>query len=112
MRKIIALLSVLLIAAVFLYAQNNCSSTTLCGTSSSIGGSLLTVGASASGTLTITGAQPGMVCLAQPSDGTDMVALGATVACTVTSTNTVTIRVLAVLSLTPAVKTYTVRVIG
>lgn len=94
-----------------LLAQNNCSSSTLCATSGSIGGSLLTVGATASGTVTVTGAQPGMVCFAQPSDGTDMVALGAMIGCTVTSANTVTVRVIAILSLTPTAKSYAVRVI-
>lgn len=94
------------------YAQNNCSSTTLCATSSSIGGSLLTVGATVSTTVTVQGAQTGMACIVQPTDGTDMIALGAIPTCTVTSVNTVTVRLIAVLSLTPVSKSYTVRVIS
>jgi hypothetical protein len=81
------------------------------GTTGSIGGSLLVVGASASGTVTITGAQPGMPCDASPSDGTDFAGLGALVSCTVTSSGTATVRVMAVISLTPSSKTFNVRVI-
>jgi len=94
-----------------LFAQNNCSSSTLCATSGSIGGGLLAVGASASGTVTVTGAGIGSLCFAQPSDGTDMIALGAIPSCTVTAPNTVVVRVLAVITLTPAAKTYNIRVI-
>lgn len=83
----------------------------LSGTTGSIGGSLLAVGSSASGTVTITGATVGMVCTAQPSDGTNMYALGANVGCTVTAANTVTVNVVAIITLTPASKTYSVRVI-
>jgi len=79
-------------------------------TSGSIGGSLLTVGATASGTVTITGAQVGMQCQATATDGTNMVALGAVPTCTVTAANIVTVNLIAVLSLTPAAKTYNVRV--
>jgi hypothetical protein len=83
----------------------------LTGTSGSIGGSLLAVGASASGTITVTGATVGMVCTAQPSDGTNMYAVGANIGCTVTSANTVTINVVAIVSLTVPSKTYTIRVV-
>ncbi len=83
----------------------------LSGTTGSIGGSLLTVGASASGTATVTGATVGMVCTAQPSDGTNLYALGANIGCTVTAANTVTVNVVAIVALTPVAKTYTVRVI-
>lgn len=93
-------------------AQNNCSAIVLCGTSGSIGGGLLAIGASASGTVTVTGAQVGMVCIVQPSDGTDMVALGAIPGCTVTAANTVVVRIMAIITVTPAVKTYNVRVIS
>jgi len=81
------------------------------GTTGSIGGGLLAVGASASGTVTITGATVGMACIAQPSDGTNMYALGANVGCTVTASNTVTVNVVAIVTLTPASKTYSVRVV-
>jgi hypothetical protein len=80
-------------------------------TTGSIGGSLLLAGASASGTATCTGATTSMVCDTQASDGTNMAALGATPACTVTSANTVTVNVVAIIGLTPASKTYSVRVI-
>ena len=80
-------------------------------TTGSIGGSLLTVGASASGTATCTGATTGMVCDAQASDGTNMPALGATPNCTVTAANVATVNVVAIVALTPAAKTYSIRVI-
>ena len=83
----------------------------LSGTTGSIGGSILAVGASASGTATVTGATVGMVCTAQPSDGTNIYALGANIGCTVTATNTVTVNVVAIVALTPVAKTYSVRVV-
>jgi len=81
------------------------------GTTGSIGGGLLAVGASASGTATVTGATVGMLCIAQPSDGTDMAAVGAIVSCTVTANNTATVRVVAVVTVTPASKQYNVRIL-
>jgi len=86
-------------------------SAVLKGTTGSIGGGALLVGASASGTATVTGATTGMVCDAQASDGTNMATVGAAVSCTVTATNTATVNVVAIIALTPASKTYTVRVI-
>lgn len=94
------------------YAQNNCSSVILCATTGSIGGGALLVGASASGTVSVAGAQIGMPCIAQPSDGTDMIAVGAIPVCIVTGANTVTVRVIAILALTPTAKTYAVRVLS
>ncbi len=115
-RKFFIAVSIALLIGAFIFrahAQNNCSSSVLCATSSSIGGSLLaTVGATATATVTVQGAQIGMVCLVQPSDGTDMIALGAIPTCTVTATNTVTVRLIAIIVLTPASKTYSVRVIS
>jgi len=108
---VIAISSILFINRDRLSAQNNCSSSTLCATSGSIGGGLLAVGASASGTVTVTGAGVGSICFAQPSDGSDMIALGAIPSCTVTAPNTVVVRVLAVITLTPAAKTYNIRVV-
>jgi hypothetical protein len=81
------------------------------GTTGSIGGGALLVGASASGTATVTGATTGMACIAQASDGTNMAAVGATVSCTVTAANTATVNVAAIIALTPASKTYSVRVV-
>ena len=83
----------------------------LSGTTGSIGGSLLSLGSSSSGTASISGATVGMVCVAQASDGTDMGALGVVVACTVTSAGTVTVRLIGLVAVTPAAKTYGVRVI-
>jgi hypothetical protein len=80
-------------------------------TTGSIGGGLLAVGGSASGTATCTGATTAMVCEAQASDGTNMPALGAIPNCTVTSADTVTVNVVAIVVLTPGAKTYNVRVI-
>lgn len=82
------------------------------GQSASIGGGLLAVGASANGTVTIVGAQPGMVCDTSPSDGTNMVSLGAIPTCVVTAPNTVTINVIAIVALTPPAKFYSIRVIA
>ncbi len=82
----------------------------MCATSGSIGGGLLAVGANAAGTVTVPSAVVGMHCEATPTDGTDMVALGAIPTCTVTSANTVTVNVIAIITLTPASKTYNVRV--
>ena len=83
----------------------------LTGTTGSIGGGALLAGATTSGTATITGATVGMACIAQASDGTNVVALGAQVECTVTAANTVTVNVSALIALTPPAKTYTIRVI-
>jgi hypothetical protein len=79
-------------------------------TTGSIGGSLLAVGASASGTASCTGATTGMVCQAQASDGTNMAALGASPMCTVTASGVATVNLVAIILLTPTAKTYTVRV--
>ena len=48
---------------------------------------------------------------AQPSDGTNIYALGANIGCPVTATNTVTVNVVAIVALTPVAKTYSVRVV-
>jgi len=79
-------------------------------TSSAIGGGLLAAGASASTTITAQGVQPGMHCEANPTDGTNMPALGAIPLCTVTATNTITLNLMTVVALTPPSKTYSVRV--
>lgn len=82
----------------------------MCATSGSIGGGLLAVGATASGTVTVPSAAIGMHCEATATDGTNMIALGAIPTCTVTSANTVTVNVIAIITLTPSAKTYNVRV--
>jgi hypothetical protein len=83
----------------------------LTGTTGSIGGGALLAGTTTSGTATVTGATVGMACIAQASDGTNLIALGAQVGCTVTATNTVTVNVSALIALTPPAKTYSIRVI-
>ena len=81
------------------------------GTTGSIGGSALLAGACSSGTVAVTGAVPGMPVSVTSSDGTNIPALGADVSGTVTSSGTVTVNVCAIVALTPASKTYNIRVI-
>lgn len=83
----------------------------LAGTTGSIGGGLLLAGACASGTAAVTGADPGDPVAVSASDGTNIPALGANVSGTVTSANTVTVSVCALVSVTPTAKTYTVKVL-
>jgi len=82
----------------------------LSGTTSSIGGGLLTVGLTATGTATVTGAAVGDCVLCSPSDGTAVNSLISLTA-TVTSANTVTVQLSAIATVTPGAKTYTVRVV-
>lgn len=81
---------------------------TLSGTSGSIGGGALIAGQCASGTATVTGATTSMVALADPNtypgDGTIWDAQ-------VTSANTVTTKVCAIIALTPTASTYNIRVL-
>jgi hypothetical protein len=83
----------------------------LSGTTGSIGGSLLSVGASASGTASIPGAVAGKNCIATASDGTNIYALGANIGCTVATAGVATVSVVAVIALTPPAKTYNVTVL-
>lgn len=80
----------------------------LSGTTGSIGGGALIAGACASNTVTVTGATTGMVALTDPNtypgDGTLWDAQ-------VTSANTVTVKVCAIVALTPTASTYNVRVL-
>jgi hypothetical protein len=84
------------------------NTTLLAGTTASIGGSLLAAGGCTSGTVTVTGATTAMVAVSDPNtypgDGLNWSAQ-------VTSANTVTVRVCAVLALTPTASTYNVRVL-
>lgn len=89
---------------------NSSPASYLTGTTGSIGGGLLLLGASASGAATITGASVGMPCVASPSDGTNIAALGLSIECTVTSSNTATVNIVAFVSVTPPAKSYAVRV--
>jgi hypothetical protein len=86
----------------------DCSYLPLSGVTSSIGGSLLTIGTCSSGTVTITGATVGMTVTATPStypgDGNYWYGY-------VSSSNTVTVKVCAVATLTPTSSVYNVRVV-
>jgi hypothetical protein len=84
--------------------------TPMSGTTGSIGGSLLAIGGTATGTATIQGAVAGQQCVAGASDGTNMAALGLMVRCDITSANTATVTLYAIIALTPASKTYNVRI--
>jgi hypothetical protein len=79
----------------------------LAGTTGSIGGSLLTIGTCASGTATVSGATTSMVASASPvtypGDGNYWLAY-------VSASNTVTVKLCAVATLTPTASAYNVRV--
>lgn len=79
------------------------------GTTSSIGGSALTAGNCSSGTVTVAGAAPGMPVTVSTSNGTF---LGGSfnLQASVTSANTVTVNVCAVVAGTPTAETYVVNV--
>lgn len=82
----------------------------LTGTTGSIGGGLLLAGATSSGTVTVSGATTAMGCNASPVSGNPSSGLGISVNCKVTSANTVTVWVGAVIAGTPAASTYAVTV--
>lgn len=83
-------------------------STVLTGTTGSIGGGALVAGQCASGTVTVTGATTAMAIavtpVTYPGDGSDWKAY-------VSSSNTITVKVCAIVALTPTASTYNVRVI-
>lgn len=80
----------------------------LSGTTASIGGGLLTAGTCASGTATVTGATTGMALVVTPvtypGDGADWAGY-------VSGTNTVTVKVCGLVTVTPGVTAYNVRAI-
>lgn len=80
----------------------------LSGTTGSIGGGLLTIGACTSGNTTVTGATTSMTAVASPvtypGDGSDWKAY-------VSAANTVTVKVCAIVALTPTASNYNVRVL-
>ncbi|KTS01962.1 hypothetical protein SB2_28055 [Methylobacterium radiotolerans] len=84
------------------------TSTTLAGTTASIGGSALAAGACASGTATIAGAKSGMAVAATPSTypGDGIFWNGY-----VSAANTVTVKVCGAVASTPAASAYNVRVL-
>lgn len=87
-------------------------SAVLSGTTAAIGGSALLAGACAAGTVTVTGAASTMVSTASPSaDPDSALATGIAIYAFVSSANTVTVRVCAIVAVTPAAVTYNVRVL-
>lgn len=85
---------------------------TLSGTTAAIGGSLLAPGACVAGTVTVTGATSAMTATASPSaDPDSTLSTGIAIYSFVSSSNTVTVRICAIVSVTPASVTYNVRVI-
>lgn len=83
----------------------------LSGTTAAIGGSLLAPGACAAGTATVTGATSSMVATASPSaDPDSTLSTGIAIYSFVSGSNTVTVRVCAIVSVTPTSLTYNVRV--
>ena len=82
---------------------------TLAGTTASIGGTPLDAGQCASGTVTIAGAQPGMVGTAAAFDGSYQ--SGFTVPALGTASNMATVNVCAIAPGTPAPKTFNVRLV-
>ena len=80
------------------------------GTTGSIGGGALLVGQCATGTASVANASTGQPVSASPSDGTNIMGTGVDVMATVTANGTVTVNVCAIIAVTPAAKTYNVRV--
>lgn len=93
-----------------LHGQVNLSGGTsvLSGLTGSIGGGALLAGACTSGTVNVTGATTSMVALADPNTypGDGIIWDGQ-----VTSAGVVTVKVCAILALTPTVSTYNVRIL-
>lgn len=86
------------------------TSASIGGITGSIGGGALLLGNCASGTATVTGATAGQVVKANTSDGT-FIGGAFNVLADVTSSNTVTVNVCAVVAGTPTAKSYSVKVI-
>ena len=105
-----ALLILVFGVAMFLTGQMSGLGQVLQGTSSSVGGSLLTVGVPVTSTITITGAATGMGCIAAPSNGNSLLS-GTMVDCYVSSANTITLRLIGFSAVTPSAQTYTVRIL-
>lgn len=82
----------------------------LSGTTGSIGGGALLLGNCASGTTTVTGAVAGQGALANTSDGS-FIGGAFQIQANVSSSNTITVNICAVVAGTPPSKTYSVRVI-
>lgn len=91
---------------------NGSTSPILAGTTGSIGGSALLAGQCSAGTATVTGATTSMTATASPSSDPDSnLSTGVGIYSFVSASNTVTVRVCAIVAVTPAATTYNVRVI-
>lgn len=87
-------------------------SAVLSGTTAAIGGGALTPGACVAGTVTVTGATSAMVTTASPSADPDSVlSTGIAIYSFVSSANTVTVRICAIVAVTPSAVAYNVRVL-
>ena len=87
-------------------------SAVLSGTTATIGGGALTPGACVAGTVTVTGATSAMVATASPSaDPDSTLSTGIGIYAFVSSANTVTVRICAIVAVTPTAVTYNVRVL-
>jgi hypothetical protein len=106
-RNLTALAILLLLVGAFAYAQN-CSSVTICATSGSIGGGAVLAGACTSGTVSVAGSLTGNTVSVSPNTypGDGIIWYGY-----VSANGTVTVKVCAILALTPTASTYNVRVI-
>jgi hypothetical protein len=108
-------LAVICLGLAVIHAQQSATGSNytpiMIGTTGNIGGSALLAGACSTGTAAVLGAVPGMPVDVTASDGTNIPALGVALSGTVTSSGTVTVSVCALVALTPASKTYNVRVI-
>lgn len=89
--------------------NGNNGSTYLTGTTGVITGTLLAIGGFDSGTATVSGAATGTPCVASTTDGSNP-SSSVVVSCIVTSTNTATVSLTALVLATPASKSYNVRV--
>jgi hypothetical protein len=85
-------------------------STPINGTTVSIGGALILLGGSVTGTGTVANAPVGSNCVATPSDGS-FLPVGIAIDCAVLTSGVATVRLSAVIAGTPPAKTYNVRVI-
>jgi len=85
------------------------ASAPLTGVTGTITGTLLAVGGSNTGNVTITGAVVGSNCVANATDGTPA-STGTFIDCNVGSANTATVRIVAFVIGTPASKAYNVKV--
>lgn len=100
-------------SGLILYKTSGCGlNGILSGTTGSIGGGALIPGACVAGTATVTGATSSMVATASPSaDPDSSLSTGISIYAFVSAADTVTVRVCAIVAVTPTAVTYNARVI-